>query len=151
MRKSSFLRKQKAVPRVYLDDLNNIYFKISSLPKHEACVRCHNFLTCTYVYRKYNSFLQYKLPESSEAKRELSSLSQAQTSLSKAIALKQKALNKMANNNFDQAQQQYLKLVSHIIFCRKKCQSHGISKASAKPWVSNFEAHILRLFCCCSA
>ena len=118
MLKSSFLCKQKAVPRVYLDDLNNIYFKISSLPEHEA------FLTCTYVYRNYKSFLQYKLPESSEAKRELSSLSQAQTSLSKAIALKQNALNKMANNNFDQAQQQYLKLVSDIIVCRKKDQSH---------------------------
>ena len=124
MLKSSFLCKQKAVARVYLDDLNNIYFKISSLPKHEACVRCHNFLTCTYVYRNYKSFLQYKLPESSEAKRELSSLSQAQTSLSKAIALKQNALNKMANNNFDQAQQQYLKLVSDTTVFRKKCHSH---------------------------
>ena len=110
------------------------------------------FLHATCIYWNYNnSFLQYKLPESSEAKRELSSLSQAQTSLSKAIALKQNALNKMANNNFDQAQQQYLKLVSHIIVYRKKCQSHGISKASAKPWVPNFEAHILLLFCCCSA
>ena len=109
------------------------------MPKHEECVRCHNFHTCANVHRIYNSFLQYKLPESSEAKRELSSLSQAQTSLSKAIALKQNALNKMANNNFDQAQQQYLKLVSHIIVCRKKYHSHCYnSKTLSKPLVQFF-------------
>ena len=55
--------------------------------------------------------LQYKLPDSSDAKRELASLSQGQASLSKAISLKQNAINKMADNNFHQAQQQYQKYV----------------------------------------
>ena len=96
------------------------------------------------------SFLQYKLPESSEAKRELSSLSQAQTSLSKAIALKQNALNKMANNNFDQAQQQYLKLVSDIIVCRKKYQAHCYGKTLSKPMVPLFESPVLLIFSCFS-
>ena len=106
------------------------------------------FLHVTYIYwNYYNSFLQYKLPESSEAKRELSSLSQAQTSLSKAIALKQSALNKMANNNFDQAQQQYLKLVSDNTVFRKKYHSHCYRKTSSKPFGLLFEPPVLLLFC----
>jgi len=57
---------------------------------------------------------KFTIPESVEAKRVLSILTQTQASLAKAISLKQNSVTKMAENNFSLATQQYQRYMHYV-------------------------------------
>ncbi|XP_067943131.1 myosin heavy chain, skeletal muscle-like [Watersipora subatra] len=93
-----------------------------------------------------NAETKYKLAESSEAKRELASLSQGQVSLSKAISLKQNAIHKMADNNFQQAQHQYQKDLRLYEQSLSECESvpnNSHSVGARLQLISNLEAQLV--------